>query len=107
MARNKLAAEARKHTRLGRDVRRQADGPADEQPLPGRTPPPSREAEYRDLLAQFRARLTDDERRLADLRARGSSWAEIAAVVGGEPRALGKRLERAVDRVARELGIEE
>jgi len=106
MARNKLAAEARKHTRGGRDVRKQAGGPVDEFEVAGRGPTPSRHVEYRELLDRFRSRLTDYERALADRRAAGRSWGEIAAELGGEPKALGKRLERAVDRVSQELGLE-
>jgi RNA polymerase sigma-70 factor (ECF subfamily) len=106
MARNKLAAQARRHGRRVRDVRRQADGPVVEAAVPAADPAPSRVAEYRVLLARFRDRLSADERRLADLRALGRSWAEIAGEVGGDPRTLGKRFERAVDRVARELGLE-
>lgn len=106
MARNKLAAEARRHTRGVRDVRKQAGGPADEFEVAGPVATPSRHVEYRELLDRFRSRLTDDERALADRRAAGKSWGEIAAELGGEPKALGKRLERALDRVSQELGLE-
>jgi hypothetical protein len=54
-----------------------------------------------------RARLSDSERGLSDLRAEGCEWSEIAARVGGTAEAARKRLERAFDRVARELGWEE
>jgi RNA polymerase sigma-70 factor (ECF subfamily) len=57
----------------------------------------------RELLDEFRRRLTDKERQLADLRAQGFDWAEIASRLGGKPGALSKQLARAVDRVEQEL----
>jgi RNA polymerase sigma-70 factor (ECF subfamily) len=105
MARNKLASQARRHTNARRDIRRVAT--QEGEGAPAQSPSPSREVEWRELLQQFRERLTDDERRLADARAQGQQWADIAAEVGGDARALSKRLERAVDRVCRELGLEE
>jgi RNA polymerase sigma factor (sigma-70 family) len=67
---------------------------------------PSDEAMYRELLQLFRERLSADERELADLRAAGTKWADIAGRFGAQPEALRKKLDRAVQRVARSLGIE-
>jgi hypothetical protein len=50
--------------------------------------------------------LSDEERCLADLRAEGRSWDEIAARVGGNAHARRMQLARATDRVARELDLE-
>jgi RNA polymerase sigma factor (sigma-70 family) len=105
MARNKLASQARRHTNARRDIRRVATQEGEGAAAPA--PSPSREVEWRELLQQFREHLTDDERRLADARAQGQQWADIAAEVGGDARALSKRLERAVDRVCRELGLDQ
>ena len=58
------------------------------------------------VLGEFRRRLTEEERRLADLRGEGYTWEEIAARVGGTPQARRKQLARAVDRVARELELD-
>ena len=70
------------------------------------TPSPSQVAEGRELLAAFRGRLSDEERRLADLRANGREWADIAGEVGGTAEARRKQLTRAVARVSRELGLD-
>jgi RNA polymerase sigma factor (sigma-70 family) len=67
---------------------------------------PSEEAMYRELLQLFRERLTEEERQLADLRAAGMKWTDIAVQLQGQPEALRKKLDRAVQRVARSLGIE-
>jgi hypothetical protein len=44
---------------------------------------------------------------MAELWAQGQGWPAIAAALGGPPDALRKQLTRALDRVARQLGIEE
>jgi RNA polymerase sigma-70 factor (ECF subfamily) len=107
MARHKLLRQAERLRAACRDVRRCREGgfgmgePVD----PG--PQPPQVAASRDLLQQVRSRLSEEERRLADQRALGRSWADIAAEVGGNPDALRLRLSRAADRVARELGLDE
>src|SRR5262249_43542519 len=55
---------------------------------------------------EFRKRLTDEERRLAEHRAAGRGWADIAAECGGSPEALRKQLARGIDRVGQELGLD-
>ena len=60
----------------------------------------------RELLQEVRRRLTDEERHLADQRAQGRPWAEIASEVGDRPDALRMRLARGLDRVVRELGLQ-
>ncbi len=57
-------------------------------------------------MVEFRKRLTDEEKQLADLRADGRDWNEIAAAQGGSPEKLRKRLTRAVERIGRELGLD-
>ena len=62
---------------------------------------------WRELIEVVHARLSNEEKQLSDLRAGGCEWTEIASQVGGTAEAARKRLERAFDRVARELGWEE
>jgi len=54
-----------------------------------------------------RSRLSEEERKLADLRGQGLSWAEIAAQLGENADALRFRLNRALDRVAQDLRLED
>jgi RNA polymerase sigma-70 factor (ECF subfamily) len=108
MARNKLASAAREQHRQRRDVRRVAPDGADAlRGVVGDTPSPSRCVAGKELLEQFRAALSDEERRLADLRAEGHAWAEIAARLGGTPEARRAQLSRAVGRAAKALGLDE
>jgi hypothetical protein len=59
------------------------------------------------LLHSLQQRLTPEDRQLADLRAQGREWPDIAVQLGGTPSGRRKQLTRAVDRVARELGLDE
>ena len=105
MTRNKLHDRRRRHQAQKRDQRRvEGDGGLDA--LAGGEPDPGRVVAGRDLLDEVRKLLTDDERRLADHRGLGLEWPEIAALVGGQPDALRKKLCRALDRVTDHLGLE-
>ena len=106
MARNKLAERVRHHQRRRRDVRRVEAGVA-EADAAVQHETPSQVVAGRELLHEFRRRLSDEERRLADLRAQGCEWAAIAGELGGTPEALRKQLTRAVERVEQELGLRE
>jgi RNA polymerase sigma-70 factor (ECF subfamily) len=105
MAHNKLTLQARKLRTQRRDSRREVAGSdADpEEPAPG----PDRVAAGRDLLQQVRRHLSAEERHLTELRGAGHTWPEIAARLGGTPQARRRQLTRALDRVARHLGLEE
>jgi RNA polymerase sigma factor (sigma-70 family) len=105
MARNKLINHANQQRAARRDHRRQSN--VDVTDLAASTPTPSKITAYRELLEALRSRLTEEERRLADLRAGGLSWAEVATEVGGHPDALRFRLKRGLDRIAREIHLEE
>src|SRR5262249_23259623 len=103
MTRHKLANQARLHRAQMRDCRRLAtcdpaylDGPA-------AAPSPSRLVAGRELLAEVNRRLSREERALADLRADGCEWTEVAARLGGTAEARRKQLARAVDRVEQQL----
>jgi DNA-directed RNA polymerase specialized sigma24 family protein len=61
----------------------------------------------RELLAEAHKRLSEEERRLVEMRNQGRDWADIARELGEGPEALRKRLARAVQRVAAELGLDE
>ncbi len=105
MARNKLANQANGQRAARRDVRRVDHGAIDGD-LAGRQISPSRALGARELLAEARARFAPDELRIIDLRQEGLEWPGIADALGGSPEALRKRYARAVDRVAREIGLD-
>jgi RNA polymerase sigma-70 factor (ECF subfamily) len=107
MARNKVASQARKAQVTRREIRG-LEGCAGEGRLRvAAEPDPSRVVAGRDLLEQFQCRMTQEERRLSELRGYGCEWSEIADELGGSPAALRKRLSRALDRIAHELGLDD
>ena len=108
MARNKLLDHARKQQADRRDNRRVDSGSAEAlEALPASQSTPSQIIAGRDLLEQVRARLSEEERYLADQRGLGREWAEIARELGAKPDALRMKLARGLDRIAPQLGLEE
>lgn len=105
MARNKLAEAARRQTRQRRDHRRVVGADSAIGKVAGATPTPSRVVAGKELLARFRELLTVEERQLADLRAEGLSWPEIADRVGGTAQARRMQLARAAERASVILGL--
>jgi DNA-directed RNA polymerase specialized sigma24 family protein len=106
MARNKLASQARKE-RAGRRDNRRVLADLDGDGLASRDPTASQHVATQELLHEVQRRLTPDERRLVDLRNQNLDWAAISAQLGESPVVLRKRLSRALDRVTRELGLDE
>jgi RNA polymerase sigma-70 factor (ECF subfamily) len=108
MVHNKVASAARHQNRQRRDHRRTAPAESGELArLPSAGHTPSQLIAGRELLERFRQSLNDEERALADLRGQGLAWADVAARLGGTPQARRMQLARAVDRVTRELGLDE
>jgi RNA polymerase sigma factor (sigma-70 family) len=106
MSRKKLIDHAREHQAARRDHRRQSAGSQDLRNAKDLNPSPSQQVAGKELLGEFRRRLSEEERALADQRALNRDWAQIAAERGGSPEALRKKLGRAVDRIAQELGLD-
>jgi RNA polymerase sigma factor (sigma-70 family) len=107
MARHKVTDQMRRERAGRRDVGRlEADGAVANEVAAG-GPSPSQQAAGRELLVEFRKRLSPEEGELAELRAQGREWADIAQERGESPEALRKRLARGLDRVAQQLGLDE
>jgi RNA polymerase sigma-70 factor (ECF subfamily) len=106
MSRKKLVDHAREQAAARRDFRRE-EGNQAIQDLAAPDDNPGRRVAARELLQEFRGRLADEERQLVDRRARGETWAQIAADLGGTPEARRKELTRALNRIAQELGLDE
>lgn len=105
MARRKLAEVARSQQRDRRDLRRVQGSSEEAGEVEDRGPDPERVVSARELLQQVQAKLTEEERTLCNLRFQGHGWAAIATTLGGTSDARRKQHARALDRVAKELGL--
>jgi RNA polymerase sigma-70 factor (ECF subfamily) len=107
MARNKLRDQARREQAGRRDHRRLEAGGLDGCEALDAGASPSRIVAGQELVSELRRRLSPAELYLVDQRAQGRNWTDLAAEAGASPDALRKRLARALNRVARQLGLEE
>jgi RNA polymerase sigma factor (sigma-70 family) len=107
MARNKLASQARRQGAQRRGGRRVSSGGKGQEEFAAPMDCPSREVDARDLLQEVRARLSSDEIQILEMRNEGLDWAVIAGRLGGGAEALRKKLARALDRVAAQLGLDD
>lgn len=105
MACNKSLEAARREYAQKRDARRSV-GLGDEAHQVAGGDDPVEEVEWRELLLRGKQMLSADERKLAEARANGQTWEEIAAEVGGTPDGLRMQFSRAQARVAEALGLE-
>ena len=100
MARHKLASAARRQRRHKRDHRKAVGGHGVLDQVAGTGPSPSEHVAGKELLERVRGERNDDERAVAELRAEGLGWPEIAGRLGGKPQArrmvlAGSALDRA------------
>ena len=107
MVRNKVTDLARHEHRDRRDARRLVPTSADELPLHHAGQTPSKIVAQQELVAAIRRRLSPEEREIAEQRSIGMNWTEIAQQCRSTPDAVRKRLTRAVNRAAGDLGLEE
>lgn len=101
MAKNRVIDHARKPAN-----RPESFGSGErEYQVAGRDDSPSVVVSQKELLSEMRKRLTPEEYQLSEMRKSGLDWATIAKKTGGTPDALRKKLERAMDRLTKELGL--
>lgn len=80
----------------------------DLQELPNREQSaPSFRLEQRELLSEVSRRLDSEELELFQLRSRGISWSAISQQTSESVVVLRKRLSRGIQRVSRELGLDD
>ena len=108
MSRKKLIDHAREHQAARRDHRRLTPGSQDLRNARDRNPSPSRLRRWpeKNCFASSGAGCRRRNATWPDRAALNRDWAQIAADRGGTPEALRKKLVRAVDRVAQELGLD-
>jgi len=107
MARNKVVDHARKE-RAGRRRHRQVplDQGLQEMAVASGSGP-DQAAATSEMFQEVYRRLSAEERVLVDLRNSGRDWASIAGQRGATAVAVRKQFSRALNRVARQLGIDD
>lgn len=106
MACNKSRQAARHAFADRRDARRTAALGDAAEAVPDADDPET-EVEWQELLVRARQMLSDRERDLAEGRAAGKTWEELALTSGGTPDQLRMQLSRAQSRIAAALGLVE
>ena len=106
MARHKAIDRVRRERAGRRDLERRNEDSEAYAQATAADASPSEQVAGRELLVEFRKRLSPEELELADLRAEGREWAEIAKDRNESAEALRKRLARGLDRVAQQIGLE-
>lgn len=105
MARNKLYDHARTQNSVKRNPRRVDATPGAIERVTDPLSTPSEEFDAAELVEAVRARLSPDELYLLNQRLSGRSWGDLANERQSTSEAIRKRVTRAIDRVARELGV--
>jgi RNA polymerase sigma-70 factor (ECF subfamily) len=106
MTRNKLLTQVRDQRRQRRDIRRMQSLDDAAHNLAAVQESPSQLVAGVELLREFRNRLSDDERQIAERRGQGQTWSAIAEELGGTADGRRKQLERAYQRIVKELNLD-
>lgn len=104
MAENKLRDKVRRHRAVRRGGGTVVEQIETVEPA-GTVADPADAVANLELVNAIRDRVSADDRPAVDGWLAGNGWAEIATVVGGTPEGVRKRVTRAVDRAARDLGL--
>lgn len=107
MARNKLASQTRRQTSQKRDVSRMDFDGELLSSIPNRDSSPSTQLKVNELLDLIHEKLSDDERKVSELRRTGLTWEAVAEILGGTAQARRMQLDRAAERVIGQLGLNE
>jgi RNA polymerase sigma factor (sigma-70 family) len=105
MACNKSMEAARREYADRRDARRSVEMGDEAHQVAGSEDPVG-EVEWGELLLRARQMLSPEEKLIAEGRASGQTWEELATTLGGTPDRLRMQLNRAQSRVAAALGLE-
>ena len=107
MIRNKVTDVARRQTAERRNHGRTALASVDEFEIPAVQDTPSQIVSAREMAEAAQQKFAPDEKSVMRRRAEGQNWDAIARELGGTAEGLRKKLTRAMNRVAKELGLED
>ncbi len=105
MAKNKLASQARRNHAQKRDVNRIDENPSELAVIADDNESPSVSLTIKELFAKIQNSLSEEERKVSELRREGMTWEAVADKLGGTAQARRMQLDRAADRVISLLGL--
>jgi len=106
MARNKVRDESRRYMAQRRNRSLLVHASEDcLQAVPDEQSTPSSLVGRSELVEKIRGQLSPEERAVVEQRALGQDWAALAKERGCTPEALRKKMDRAIERVSRSLGL--
>jgi len=105
MAINKVLRVRRRMYAARRDARRATDDPSGLHEVTDSESSPSAALQFQELLELFMARLTPDERIIAEKRKNGATWESLAAERATSEAALRVGFARSIRRISQELGL--
>lgn len=106
MARNRTISRVRSEHRMVRDLRRRNAELVVLEEVPATQPSPSECVLRREEIELLHNSLSEEERRIVELRNQGFGWDEIAARLGGTGQARRMQLSRVLDRLKERLGVD-
>ena len=98
LSQNKIQSEFRKHLAIKRDIRK-TEGDIDVNLQDNSNESPSQNLSTFELLLHVLAQMTDEERLIAERRAQGVSWEELAVELSSTADAVRKRHARMRERI--------
>lgn len=107
MIKNKVTDVARRQTAERRNQGRMADAPVEDFHIRGSVDTPSQIVSAKELSEIAQLKFAADEQQIMRMRQEGKNWDEIAKALGGTAESLRKRFTRAVDRIVKEIGLED
>jgi RNA polymerase sigma factor (sigma-70 family) len=107
MAKNKLASQARRQHAQKRDVDRLDENHRELATVVDANDSPSMCLTVKELFAKIQESLSNEERKMSELRRDGLTWESVAETLGGTPHGRRMQLERAAERVISQLGLDQ
>lgn len=102
---NQVVDTFRTLARQCRDFRRNDATPVDDMQVTVKATTPSQVALRQEIITRVRATLGPADAKIVDMMLENRDWQEIGAAIGIQPDTARMRVRRALDRIKRDLGI--
>ncbi len=107
ITRSKVIDQHRRQSAARRDYRRVESLNDDESAAESPDTDPERQLAVADLVQRIRDRMSENERKVVDLRLAGRSWDEVAQTLDENVDAVRKRFDRAITRASNAANVKD